>query len=138
MKSWNKCVQYWLAIYVYKRFPNKKFRTLVTLAVSAFWHGVLPGHYFCILAAPFYMPVDDLITKLRHDLRGLQLKIGNVASWISKFFAFSYMGIAFQCRSLDKIIQYYRSVYFSGYLLWLIMYCTFTILHKYLRKHKRA
>jgi lysophospholipid acyltransferase 7 len=34
MKSWNMCVQYWLAMYVYKRFPNKKLRTLATLAVS--------------------------------------------------------------------------------------------------------
>lgn len=26
MKSWNMCVQYWLAINVYKRFPSKNFR----------------------------------------------------------------------------------------------------------------
>lgn len=26
MKHWNMCVQYWLAINVYKRFPNKAYR----------------------------------------------------------------------------------------------------------------
>lgn len=35
MKTWNMCVQYWLAVVVYKRFPSKQFRTLATLATSA-------------------------------------------------------------------------------------------------------
>lgn len=39
MKTWNKCVQYWMAVVVYKRFPSKQFRTLATLATSAVWHG---------------------------------------------------------------------------------------------------
>lgn len=34
MKHWNQCVQYWLAVNVYKRFPSKKYRTIVTLLVS--------------------------------------------------------------------------------------------------------
>lgn len=29
MKSWNMCVQYWLAINVYKRFPSKSFRLVI-------------------------------------------------------------------------------------------------------------
>lgn len=39
MKHWNKCIQYWLAMNVYKRFPNKKYRIIATMAVSAYWHG---------------------------------------------------------------------------------------------------
>lgn len=35
MKTWNMCVQYWLAVNVYKRFPSKQLRTLATLATSA-------------------------------------------------------------------------------------------------------
>lgn len=34
MKHWNICVQYWLAVNIYKRFPSKKYRTIVTLLVS--------------------------------------------------------------------------------------------------------
>jgi lysophospholipid acyltransferase 7 len=39
MKHWNCCIQYWLAMYVYKRFPSKKLRVIATMAVSAYWHG---------------------------------------------------------------------------------------------------
>lgn len=64
MKHWNMCVQYWLAVNIYKRFPNKKFRTFVTMFISAIWHGVYIGHYFTICGAPFYLPIEDLYVKL--------------------------------------------------------------------------
>jgi lysophospholipid acyltransferase 7 len=149
MKKWNTCVQYWLAMYVYKRFPSKKFRyllrnltlyrtkadcsssnrTFATLAVSAFWHGVHPGYYFCILGAPFYVPIEDMYNKLfRNEATGLTRRILDVACWISKFFAFSYMGIAFLLLSIDKILYYYSSVYYCGYLLWAVMFGVGTLL----------
>lgn len=64
MKHWNMCIQYWLAVNIYKRFPNKNYRTFATLFVSAVWHGVYIGHYFTICGAPFYLPIEDLYTKL--------------------------------------------------------------------------
>lgn len=72
MKNWNICVQYWLAVNIYKRFPNKQFRTIATLAVSAIWHGVYAGYYFCILGVPFYLAVEDVYVKLYlKDNKGL-------------------------------------------------------------------
>lgn len=64
MKHWNICIQYWLAVNIYKRFPSKKFRTLVTLLVSAMWHGVYSGYYVCIGGAPFYLLIEDVFVKL--------------------------------------------------------------------------
>lgn len=64
MKHWNITVQYWLAVNVYKRFPNKQFRTGVTMLVSAAWHGVYTGYYACIGGAPFYLLVEDVYVKL--------------------------------------------------------------------------
>ncbi|XP_052865365.1 lysophospholipid acyltransferase 7 [Anopheles cruzii] len=123
MKYWNMCVQYWMAMYVYKRFPSKKYRTLATLGVSAIWHGVYPGYYFCICGAPFYLPIEDLYTKLfLKDAIGQRRLVLNVICWISKFFAFSYMGIAFLLLTVDKIWHYYSSVYHFGYVLWILMY----------------
>jgi lysophospholipid acyltransferase 7 len=123
MKKWNTCVQYWLAMYVYKRFPSKQFRTFATLAVSAYWHGVHPGYYFCILGAPFYVPIEDLYNKLyRNDATGLKRKIMDVICWINKFFAFSYFGIAFLLQSIDKILHYYASVAYCGYALWAVLF----------------
>lgn len=123
MRNYNMCVQYWMAVIVYKRFPNKKFRTLITLLVSAFWHGVYMGYYVCMLGAPFYLPIEDLYDKLfRKDATGLKRQIIDCAFWVSKFFAFSYMGIAFLLMTLDKIWYYYMSVFHVGYILWISMY----------------
>lgn len=123
MKYWNMCVQYWMAMYVYKRFPSKKYRTLATLAVSAIWHGVYAGYYFCICGAPFYLPIEDLYVKLFiKDATGTKLKVLNAICWVSKFFAFSYMGIAFLLLTIDKIWFYYGSVYHFAYIFWIVLY----------------
>lgn len=64
IKHWNMCIQYWLAFVVYKRFPNKALRTAVVFAVSAYWHGVYLGYYCCLLAPPFYLPIEDIWHRL--------------------------------------------------------------------------
>ena len=45
MRCWNMSVQFWLAHYVYKRFPIRRFGTFVTMLVSAYWHGFHAGYY---------------------------------------------------------------------------------------------
>lgn len=64
MKHWNITIQYWLASYVYKPFPYKKYRTNVTMLVSAVWHGVYAGYYFCIATVPFALLYEDVWVKL--------------------------------------------------------------------------
>lgn len=138
MKSWNMCVQYWLAVNVYKRFPSKAYRVPVTLLVSAVWHGVYSGYYFCILGVPFYLPIEDIWNKLLRSkldegkqattTAALRRHCINVLFWVSKFFAFSYMGIAFLLLTLDKIWFYYSSVYHLGYVYFAVMYVTGRVL----------
>lgn len=130
MKHWNKCVQYWLAVYVYKRFPNKKFRIMGTMAVSAYWHGVHPGYYFCILGPIFYLPVEDLMLKLidYEKLTGTTRKITYAVVWILKFFAFSYMGMAFLLKDVKTIWSFYGSVFHSAYIFWIMQYAVFYFL----------
>lgn len=138
MKTWNMCVQYWLAVYVYKRFPSKKFRTLATLITSAIWHGIYPGYYFCICGAPFYLPVEDVWNKLiRKDATGLKRRIIDVIFAISKWFAYSYMAIAFLLMTIDRIWFYYSSVYHFPYVLWAVLYISGVVLLKMRPKKPR-
>ncbi|CAD6997890.1 lysophospholipid acyltransferase 7 [Ceratitis capitata] len=135
MRHWNICIQYWLAMNVYRLFPSKKYRTIVTLLCSAFWHGFRPGHYFCIMGAPFYVALEDVWHKLvRKDAIGLQRQIIDVIFWIAKFFAFSYLGISFLLASFTNIWKYYNSVYHIGYLSW----CVFMILGVIMKSNKRS
>lgn len=123
MKTWNMCVQYWLAVNVYKRFPSKQFRTVATLATSAVWHGIHPGYYFCICGAPFYLPVEDVWDKLiRREATGMKRMAIDVIFAISKWFAFSYMATAFLLLTIDKIWFFYSSVYHIPYILWAVLY----------------
>lgn len=97
--------------------------TFATLMVSALWHGIYPGYYFCILGSPFYLPIEDLYHKLfRVNSVGMRRQLLDYLFWTSKFFAFSYMGIAFLLLTIDKIWYYYSSVYHFGYILWVVMY----------------
>ena len=124
MKHWNRCVQYWLAMYVYKRFPSKTYRVMAIMAVSAYWHGVHAGHYFCILGPIVYLPVEDIYTKLvkAYEWSEVQHKIINAIMWILKFFAFSYLGTAFLLKDVGKIWFYYGSVYHFAYVFWAALY----------------
>ncbi|XP_030376964.1 lysophospholipid acyltransferase 7 [Scaptodrosophila lebanonensis] len=135
MKHWNVCVQYWLAVNVYKLFPSKKYRTGATLLCSAYWHGFRPGHYFCIMGAPFYVPLEDMWNKLvRKDATGIQRNVIDVIFWIAKWFAFSYLGTAFLLSSFGNIWRYYSSVYHIGYVSWAV----FMALGIFLTKQKKA
>jgi len=63
IKMWNTCIQYWMAVHVYKRFPYKSLRTIITLFISAVWHGYAAGYYFCICQVPFYNPIENICIK---------------------------------------------------------------------------
>lgn len=60
MKSWNACIQYWMGVYVYKRFPYKSLRTLATFTLSAAWHGWSAGYYICICQIPLFLMSEDI------------------------------------------------------------------------------
>jgi len=46
-------------------------RALITMTVSAIWHGVYVGYYLCLMSAPLYMPVEDVYVKISKDTTGL-------------------------------------------------------------------
>lgn len=98
------------------------FRTIATLLTSSFWHGFMPGHYFCIMGAPFYVPVEDMLHKLyRKDTTGTKRKVIDALFWLSKFFGLSYLGTAFLLLTFKRIWFYYSSVYHFGYMYWAVM-----------------
>lgn len=135
MKNWNICIQYWLAVYIYKRFPDKKLRTTATMLVSAFWHGMYSGHYVCIGLVPFYLALEDVYVKLfLKDNTGLSLKIWEWIIWFFKMFGFSYLGIAFHLLVLPDIIRYYNSIYYCGFVVGIVLY----LIGRQMLKAKRA
>lgn len=125
-RHWNKCIQYWMAIYVYKQFPSKKFRMTATMTVSSFWHGIHGGDFLMMMGPTFYVPLENLFMKelMSLQVNGWHQTLINAVLCALKTFAFSYMGICFWLQDFDKIWIYYSSVYHFGYILWLALYVT--------------
>lgn len=123
IKNWNICIQYWFAFNIYKRFPNKKLRTVGTMVLSAYWHGVYTGHYVCIGLAAFYLAIEDVYIKLfLKGNSGTSLKIWEWIIWFLKMQAFSYLSMAFVLLSLPDIHRYYASCYYFGFIGFGVMY----------------
>lgn len=139
MKHWNRSVQYWLAMYVYKKFPSKNYRIIATMAVSAYWHGVHGGYYFCILGPIVYLPVEDLYVKLLKNDKAskTQQSVTGAFFWILKFFAANYMGIAFLLSDASLIWRFYVSVYHFAYFFWAALYIVCYFLLKQKRTHTK-
>lgn len=138
MKNWNICIQYWLAVNIYKRFPDKKLRTTATMLVSAFWHGMYTGHYVCIGLVPFYLALEDVYVKLFiKDNTGMSLKIWEWIIWFFKMEAFSFLSMAFHLLVLPEVIRYYNSVYYCGFIVGAILYIVGLQMLKAKKKSKK-
>jgi lysophospholipid acyltransferase 7 len=122
MKCWNMCVQYWLAVNVYKRLPRSPFRALITMTVSSVWHGVYVGYYLCLMSAPMYLPVEDVYVKIRKGTTGLEAKAWDFFLWFFKMQAFAYMAIVFLLLRIDLTFKYWSSVYFAGHIVAVILF----------------
>jgi lysophospholipid acyltransferase 7 len=138
MKHWNICIQYWLAVNVYKRFPSKKYRTAVTMLISSFWHGVYMGYYVCIGTAPLALIVEDVYYKLYlKDGKGKYFKVLEWIHWFFRMHFLSYQAIAFLLLEVNLILHYYNSVYHAGLILGIILYIAGLQLLKIKRNKER-
>ncbi|XP_026725044.1 lysophospholipid acyltransferase 7-like [Trichoplusia ni] len=125
MKVWNKAVQYWVAMVVYKRFPIKPLKIHAALFVSVIWHGYHAGYFFCIYACPFYLMAEDIYYKLYYkDATGTKKKVIGFIMWFLRSHSESYQAAAFLLLTFDRIWIYYTSMHHYWYGVWL----TFLIL----------
>ncbi|XP_014206154.1 lysophospholipid acyltransferase 7 [Copidosoma floridanum] len=124
MKRWNTCVQYWMAVCVYKRFPHRGLRTMATLTLSALWHGYAPGYYLCICQITLYLPMEDIWVKFyKASPEGSPTKTAlHCLLWFSRMSCMSYLGLSFQLLELNETLTFYRRVYFLGHLAVLALY----------------
>ncbi|CAH1645573.1 unnamed protein product [Spodoptera littoralis] len=137
MKVWNKAVQYWVAMVVYKRFPIKPLKIHAALFVSVIWHGYHAGYFFCIYFCPFYVMAEDIYYKLYYkDATGQKKKILGFIMWFLRSHSESYQAAAFLLLTFDRIWIYYSSVYHYWYGVWLAFLILGIVLNK-LHRSKR-
>lgn len=83
VRNWNCTVQQWMATYVYRKLPIKSssLRKVLTMGLSAFWHGVEIGYYFTFLVAT---PVQFVQQNMTPEILDLPLRDNAYVSTVYK------------------------------------------------------
>ncbi|XP_078482790.1 membrane-bound acylglycerophosphatidylinositol O-acyltransferase mboat7-like [Ciona intestinalis] len=126
--SWNCCVQWWLAHFVYSStlFPRCVLVKLgfSTMFINAIWHGVKPGYYVSFPAVPMIAVCEEICNRnIRDRLQSGWLKnLYELFHWITfKLFCFSFLFSSFMLLQWDSILRLYKSLYFYGYIFPIVM-----------------
>lgn len=140
MRSWNQTVQYWLAVNCYKRAPfnNRSIRMGITLIISAFWHGVSPGYYFCFITMVFFATAEDYLLEHFSEQKLFKIPTRTVQRILFaqiKMVVVAYLGVAFAMMRLPEIFLFYWNLYFVGHLGVAAILCYFFVAVKKSKAH---
>ncbi|KAK9302226.1 hypothetical protein QLX08_005675 [Tetragonisca angustula] len=123
MKIWNNCVQYWFGVYIYKRLPIKSMRAVLTLLLSAIWHGWSAGYVVCFCQIPLFMLSEDIFIKFYQQTENsIAKKLWYLLGWYEKTTCMAYLGMSFLLLDFKENLVYYKLVYFSGHIIALVLY----------------
>lgn len=139
MTGWNKAVSRWLRYYVYTRVGpveahirggSKKpglLNTLVTFAISAFWHGFYPGYYlmWAVMAI-----AQNTATSMHRKTRPMFINdeqpeknskiilfLYQFGGWLLTNWCISYYTTSFHLLSISESVAWFNSVYWIGHII---------------------
>ena len=95
---------------------DSHFRVVITMTVSAFWHGIHPGYYLSFLTVPPILVAEDFMIASFRVESSTQRAIFDWGCWFFKMRGFDYMCMGFLLLTLDATIAYWKSIYFSGHI----------------------
>jgi len=129
----------WMKRYVFKRLRflgNKYLSQLGTLFVLAIWHGPFAGYFFCFLlefidieAERRLKDITSPMSRFVEKTGGPYLLIYNMLCWILRTSTLHYGLLAFETKVFWASIAAYRSVYFIGHLLLVVIFVLYPILN---------
>lgn len=118
MKNWNMTVQWWLAAYVHRKLPFKKYRIWVVLLVSAFWHGVMPGYYLCFMSVALVVAAETGMERVIQPWSNEKLqKVFNWINWFLLYRSFEYLGCSFMLLEIGLILKTWSHLYYCMHIV---------------------
>lgn len=89
--------------------------TLVTMLVSAYWHGIYGSYYLSLLTVPIILIAEDLMMKA---FRTEENKVTyDWFNWLFRMRGFEYLSIAFLVLTGAALWTYWSSIYFIGHIV---------------------
>lgn len=108
------------------------------MLTSAFWHGIYPGYYVCLLSVPLQLLAEDAMANaFRRDASSEGQKIYDWICWFFKMQSFAYMGVGFLLLRIDTTFNYYKSIYFIGHFLMIAFYIFGSQVSAMKRRHSK-
>ena len=127
MRDWNMTVQWWISTYVYKRLPFKSYylKLVITLSVSAFWHGIHPGYYLSFLSATLMVFAQSNINKFINLYMNANTRyVYDWLAWFCLFRYIEYIAVPFMLLEFRLVWRIWSKMYFFGHLL---VFCAMVI-----------
>uniref|UniRef100_A0A7S2ZXJ8 Lysophospholipid acyltransferase n=1 Tax=Rhodosorus marinus TaxID=101924 RepID=A0A7S2ZXJ8_9RHOD len=132
--AWNKTTNYWLKRYTYDRIPPP-LNLYFTFLVSAFWHGFYPGYYMFFMSIAVGTAVHR---KIRRNVRpwflaedgkspGKYKGVYDLLSFVLTHCTLMYFIISFAMLSWEASIRVFRSQYFIGHILAVVLYIVLSL-----------
>lgn len=126
---WNIQVSTWLRHYVYERLVQKGkkpgfFQLLATQTVSAVWHGLYPGYIFFFVQSALMIAGSRVIYRWQQALPPTMGLFKNVMVFLNfayTLLVLNYSCVGFMVLSLHETLASYRSVYFIGTILPIVL-----------------
>ncbi|EDO17195.1 hypothetical protein Kpol_1035p7 [Vanderwaltozyma polyspora DSM 70294] len=138
IKSWNIKTNNWLKNYVYLRLCNDNEKptftaTLITFAVSAFWHGINPCYYLTFLTGALYQNCGQYYRKYTRPVFLLGDRVTpSKYKWIYDFIGFymvkllfGYLMQPFILLDFSKALEVWSKVGYFGHICVVITYLLF-------------
>ncbi|XP_070565277.1 lysophospholipid acyltransferase 2-like [Ptychodera flava] len=120
--NWHIPTRLWLKYVFYDRVPYLK--DALTFALTAVWHGFFPGYYWTNATMVLTLLASR---KVRYNVRpyftSTQTRklFYDVVTWIFHHVSLAYMTVPFVMLHNAPIVKFYRSVYFCGHIVTLVL-----------------
>ncbi|KAK6029137.1 MBOAT family protein [Ostertagia ostertagi] len=118
IRSWNKSVQSWLALYVHSR-ADRMYRVELTMFVSALWHGTYAGYFMSFLIVPMCASVEDII--FRHI--SVDPVTNKRPAWFRYLYLFTFRFRGFDMLATGFLLKNFRDThrFWSSLYYWLLL-----------------
>lgn len=127
--AWNIQVSTWLRHYVYERLIQKGkkpgfFQLLATQTVSAVWHGLYPGYIIFFVQSALMIAGSKVIYRWQQAMPPKMAVLKTILAFVNFAYAvlvLNYSAVGFMVLSLQETISAYRSVYYIGTIVPIVL-----------------
>lgn len=118
IEQWNKGTTRWLRMLVYERAP--RFRTVLTYALSALWHGFYPGYYLTFMSGALFTFASRSVRRSvrHHFVRSRPLKaMYDLATMLTTRLVMGYITFSFLLLEFWPSVHVYLHLYMFLHVL---------------------